>query len=146
VTIAAAMTATTYKSIGSGPGKRNLPRDVRSQSSREPADAIGTKWSALHDAAGAVASPAGEEAPGITPEIRDFPAIMSAVQGWRRKLADQGISDLNAMMEPGLSALLAARAKGLHPHAAAQVLLQEFVSARDSILSLAPPSGIQAPD
>ena len=110
-----------------------------SEFGQDPSGTMSTKWSALHEAAAAVASLAGEETPAVTPEIRDFPAIMDGVQGWRRNLADQGIADLSAIMEPGLSALLAAHAGGLQPHAAAQVLWQEFVNARDAILSLAPP-------
>jgi len=103
------------------------------------------KWSALHDAASAVALLAGQEAERMTPEIRNLPVIMRDAGGWRRELAEQGIADLTAIMEPGLSALLAVHARGMHPQAAALALWQEFLAARDAILALAPPRGSHSP-
>lgn len=69
------------------------------------------KWSALHDAAGVVAMLAGLAAEPMRPEVRNFPALMRDSGGWRRNLAEQGIDDLSAVMEPGLAALLAVHAR-----------------------------------
>ena len=103
------------------------------------ASAFSMKWSALHDAAGAVALLAGREPQGMTPEIRNFPAVIRDAGGWRREHAELAISDLSAIMEPGLSALLAVHARGRQPRAAAQALWQEFLGARDAMLALCPP-------
>jgi hypothetical protein len=103
------------------------------------------KWSALHDAAGAVAALAGQQVEAMTLEIRNFPAVMRDAGGWRRELAEQGIADLAAVMEPGLSALLAVHARGMHPRSAALALWQEFLTARSGLLALAPPGGNLGP-
>ncbi|NBW74318.1 MAG: hypothetical protein EBR34_00800 [Sphingomonadaceae bacterium] len=97
------------------------------------------KWAALHDAAGVVAMLAGMAAEPMKAEIRNFPAIMRDVGGWRRNLAEQGIADLAAIMEPGIAALLAVQARGVSPATAALSLWQEFQAARAGLLTLVPP-------
>jgi hypothetical protein len=101
--------------------------------------ALSLKWSALHDAAVAVGAIAGLAGEPMRPAVRNFPAVMRDAGGWRRELAEQGIEDLTAVMEPGLSALLAAHARGVNPAAAAQALWREFIAARDALLALVPP-------
>lgn len=92
--------------------------------------ALADKWTALHAAADVVASLAGVRESG-----QDFP---SAIQtGWRRDLARQGIDDIAAMLEPGLSALLSLHAQGGDPRPAATALWQEFDRARRTVLALA---------
>jgi len=105
------------------------------------ASALSMKWSALHDAAGAVAVIAGLAPPEMTPPIRNFPAVMRDAGGWRRELAEQGIADLSAIMEPGLAALLNSVARGANPRGAAEALWSEFESARDGLMALSPPPG-----
>jgi len=118
-----------------------FPRAGRAEFGQGSASALSMKWSALHDAAGAVALLAGQEPQGMSPEIRNFPAVMRDAGGWRRDLAEQGIADLSAVLEPGLSALLAVHARGTLPQSAALALWQEFLAARDTMLSLSPPRG-----
>ncbi len=96
------------------------------------------KWAALHDAAGVVAMLAGVAAEPMTPELRNFPATMRDTGGWRRALAEQGIDDLAAVMEPGLAALLAVTARGSDPAPAARSLHEEFLAARTALMGLAP--------
>lgn len=96
------------------------------------------KWSALHDAADTVALIASIEAQAMTPAIRNFPVALRETGATRREQAEQGIDVLTAMMEPGLSALLAAHARGANPQPAARALWQEFVKARDGLLTLVP--------
>lgn len=97
------------------------------------------KWSAVHDASGVVAMLAGLAAEPMRAEVRNFPAVMRDAGGWRRELAEQGIEDLAAIMEPGLAALLAVNARGVNPASAALALWQEFHAARSALLALAPP-------
>ena len=122
-----------------------LPASGRAMFGQASASAMSMKWSALHDAAGVVATLAGLAAGPMTADIRNFPAVMRDSGGWRRNLAEQGIADLGAILEPGLSALLAVHARGASPGAAAQALWQEFLAARDALMSLAPPPGGAGP-
>ncbi|MDE8653806.1 hypothetical protein [Novosphingobium album (ex Liu et al. 2023)] len=105
------------------------------------ASALSMKWSALHDAAAAVAAIAGVEAPPMPPAVRNFPVVIRDAGGWRRALAEQHVDDLAAIMEPGLAALLSAYSRGVTPLAAARALWEEFVRARDAVLALCPPGG-----
>ncbi|BEV02177.1 hypothetical protein [Novosphingobium olei] len=101
------------------------------------------KWAALHDAAAVVASLAGHPPEARKAEIRNFPALARDAGGWRYDEARRGVDDLAAMMEPGLSALLAVHARGLSAAPAAHALWQEFVAARAVLLELVPPQGLK---
>src|SRR5690606_36862982 len=121
------------------PGLDGTPAGFgRSQYGQGSASALGLKWSALHDAAAAVGTIAGLTDEQLAPEVRNFPLIMRDAGGWRREMAEQGIEDLTAIMAPGLSALLAAHARGARPAAAALALWREFYGARDALVALAP--------
>ena len=123
----------------------SLPGSGRAQFGQASASALGMKWSALHDAADVVCTLAGLVAEPMTPALRNFPAVMRDAGGWRRAMAEQGISDISAFMEPGLSALLAVHARGVNPSAPALTLWQEFVAARDALMALIPPPGDAGP-
>jgi hypothetical protein len=116
-----------------------LPAAGRAQFGQAASSALGMKWSALHDAAAAVATLFGVGSNDMTSELRSFPAVMRDACEWRRTLVEQGIEDITAFMEPALSALLAVQARGVSPAAPAQALWQEFVAARDALLVLRPP-------
>lgn len=103
------------------------------------AGATSLKWAALHDAATTVCRMAGLPGEPLRPEVRNFPVRLAEAGGWRRALAEQGIDDLVAIMEPGLAALLAAHSRGASPVAAAAALWQEFIAARDAVLAIAAP-------
>lgn len=105
---------------------------------RGPSSVLGRQWHALHRAAGAVAAMAGIELELDSPAIREFPEAILSVQGWRRNLAEQGVADLAAVMEPGLTALISVHSRDGDAYAPAQALLQEFAAARDALLVLAP--------
>ncbi len=116
-----------------------LPGSGRPEFGQASASAMSMKWSALHDAAGVVAMLAGLAHEPMRPEMRNFPAVMRDTGGWRRNLADQGIADLSAIMEPGLAALLAVHARGANTAPAALALWQEFHVGRAALLELTPP-------
>ena len=118
------------------------PGGARPDFSAAPLSAMSMRWSALHDAAAVVGRLAGLAPEPRKPEVRNFPAIMRDCGGWRHDLACEGVDDLAAVMEPGLSALLATRARGISPAPAALALWQEFLSARAALLALVPPTGI----
>ena len=79
------------------------------------ASSMGMKWSALHDAAGIVATLAGMAPEPMTAELRNFPAVIRDAGGWQREMAAQGVDDLSAIMETGIGALLAVHARGIGP-------------------------------
>ncbi len=115
-----------------------LPDSGQSEFSHSFANTMSMKWSALHDAAGVVAKLAGVTHEPMGTEMRAFHAVMRETGGWRRNLADQGIADLSAVMEPGLAALLAIHACGADTAPAALALWQEYQAARAALLTLAP--------
>lgn len=102
------------------------------------ASSMGMKWSALHDAAGIVATLAGMAPEPMTAELRNFPAVIRDAGGWQREMAAQGVDDLSAIMETGIGALLAVHARGIDASTAALSLWQEFMTARSALLALAP--------
>lgn len=102
---------------------------------RARAGSLGVRWSALHDAADAIAAIAGMPGEARSVSRPGLPA--QAGDADRRALVEQGIDDLSALLMPGLSALLAALARGAQPRAAARTLLAEFDAARDGLLHLA---------
>jgi hypothetical protein len=138
------MTPTSF----SGPTAPNvgvLPGSGRAEFGQASASAMSMKWSALHDAAGVVAVLAGLAHEPMRPEVRNFPAVMRDTGGWRRTLAEEGVDDLSAVIEPGIAALLAVNARGVNPASAALALWQEFQAARTALLSLTPPPGELGP-
>jgi hypothetical protein len=93
------------------------------------------QWAALAEAAAVVAALAD-----ITPERAepDFAGRLAAAQGWRRIMAENGIADLAAIMEPGLAALLSVNDRGADPRPAALALWDEYRAAREAVLALLP--------
>lgn len=126
------------RAVGPPPGQR-LAHAGRGNFGDAASNAMSMKWAALDDAAGVVCSLAGLQPEMRKAEVRNFPAIMRDTGGGRLALAQQGVDDLAAIMEPGLAALLAVSARGGSPAAAARALWQEFQSARAALLELIPP-------
>ena len=110
-------------------------RPLRTAFAQGAANAMSMRWTALADAANVVATLAGLEPERTTSEVRNFPALVRDAEPWRREQAENGIADLAAVMEPGMAALLALRARGAEARPAAMALWREFVSARAAILS-----------
>jgi hypothetical protein len=122
-----------------GPGAAPaLAGSGRASFGQASASSMGMKWSALHDAAGIVATLAGLAPEPMTAELRNFPAVIRDAGGWQREMAGQGVDDLSAIMETGIGALLAVHARGIDSRTAALSLWQEFMTARSALLALAP--------
>ena len=128
-----------------GPVSTALPGSGRAEFAQGAASAMAMKWSALHDAASVVATLAGLAPEPRKSDVRNFPAQIRDTGGWRKRLAEQGIDDLSAVMQPGIAALMAAHARGITPSAAALTLWHEFVRTRAALLGLvaAPASGMR---
>jgi len=126
------------------------PTDFAAASRRETSaprgpSAMSVQWAALQDAAAAVATMAGLAAEKPTPQIRNFPALIKDVGGWRFEMATNGIADLSAIMRPGVKALLAVAARGQDPTPAALSLWREYHHARAALLGLVPEQGHMGP-
>ena len=106
---------------------------------------LSARWSALHDAADAVGMLAGLAPEKPSQNVRGFPAAIKAAEPWKADLAERGVADISAMMTPGLTALLAVKARGQDATAAALTLWREFHSARSALLALAPEAGNLGP-
>lgn len=117
--------------------------DANRTAVRAGASQMAMKWTAVHEAAAAIGELAGIAPEFRTPEVRNFPAIMRDTGGWRYRLAEQGVDDLAAILQPGLAALLALHGSGTPAGAAALALWQEFHTARAGLLALIPPLGIE---
>ena len=95
---------------------------------------LARKWVVVHEAAGAIAALAGEAA--ITPDEAGFAEAVAQLAPGRRRLVDEGLADMIAVLEPGLIALLSIQKRGADASSGARALWREFVSARSAILSL----------
>ena len=98
-------------------------------------DALARKWVALHRAAAAVAELTGHVAEEL-PDPGSFAATVAQLPPGRRRMIDEGLSDLIAVMEPGLTALLSIHKRGGDASTSAKALWREFVSARAAVQSL----------
>ena len=100
---------------------------------------LAPRWAALHETARDIArlGQLGAERP--CEQIDSFAENAHAAPQWRGALADRALSDLFAVVEPGLTALRTIEKEGRDPTAAAVMLWREFHRARASILHLVAP-------
>ena len=107
-----------------------------------PLATLDSQWLALHESAATVLGLASK-APRLTlgvavpPELRAIPAALFSLSGGRRRLAEEGLSDLLAILEQGLAALLRVQDSGADTTAPARALWKEFVRARSGLVALA---------
>ncbi len=123
----------------------NAPPTHFSNRASAGANSTSLRWAALIEAGKVVAALAGMplEQPGR--QIRNFPVLLRECPAWKRELAENSVADLAAVMEPGISALLAISARGADPRPAARALWQEYCVSRDAILGLLPKGSEHAP-
>jgi hypothetical protein len=120
-------------------------KSARAAFGQGAASVASRKWAALQDVANVVATLAGLDPERPSVEVRNFPALIRDAAAWRRELAEQGIDDMSAMMQPGIAALLGVNARGADSRPAALALWREFTQARAAVLALQPPSGTLGP-
>ena len=98
------------------------------------ADRIARQWLALHRAALLIAELAGAEEDCVRAGL---PATVLHSAVGQRRLFEDGLGDIVAIVEPGLTALLAIAHSGGDARSAARALWQEFIAARAALLALA---------
>lgn len=116
-----------------------FPPSSPAANARRDLAASKAKWRALQETTNAVAGLAGNHADTLGAELSDFPGMLAQTSGWRRILAEDGLDDLLAMVQPGLAALLASQARGHDPAGAATILWREIILARGTLLDLVAP-------
>lgn len=121
------------------------PRFGQSQRGTDRANSLSLRWAALSEAGKVVCVLAGLKADEGGKDVRNFPALIRDCEPWRRELASNGCADLAAIMEPGISALLAINARGADCRPAALALWKEFTAARSAVMALLPESGQMGP-
>ena len=102
---------------------------------------LAQRWTALHDAADAVASLAQLAREPLSSEMASLPRRATATSPTRRAMAAQGVEDLSAVMQAGLTALVGVVERGGDATAAAVTLWREFHAGRKGICAL-----IEAPE
>jgi hypothetical protein len=123
------------------------PPSLASSPHGSPYAALDRQWLALHEAAAAVAALAGRGPRALSPdlmppELRGFPALVGTLAGARRQMVEDGLADLVAIMEPGLTALLCVHERKGDTTVPALALWQEFMSARAALVVLAQDRGV----
>ena len=101
-----------------------------------PVDSLARRWAELHREAGVLAQLAQLGPESARPDADAFAAALGDAQEWQRELAWQAISDIDAMMQPGITALKVIAARGQVAVAPALALWREFQIARDGLLSI----------
>lgn len=94
------------------------------------------RWAALVDAGNALALLAGTRDNAPDMPAGEFAALLAGCPAWQRRLADNAVADLAAIMESGLTALLAGHQRGADTRPAAMALWREYIAARGGVLDL----------
>ena len=120
------------------PGFEHTPHDGQTSgipAQEQPGSPLEVQWTALHRAATAVATLAGEDTSNAADTAP--PPALAQLDARRRRMIEEGLGDLVAIMEPGLSALLAIHRGGGDVTAPASALWREFLSSRSGLETLA---------
>jgi hypothetical protein len=101
---------------------------------------LGASWTALHEAANAIAQLAQLAPERSEQDVTNFPELAMHQTGSRLSAIEAGIADLSVVMRTGLTALLNATSKGKDASAAALTLWLEFHAGRRAIMAFARPA------
>lgn len=110
-----------------------------------PVGTLARRWEDLHTTASQLAKLAGLAPEPHSPDLAAFPRLLDEASDWQRDLAWQGIEDISAMMQPGLTALSTLTARGQDASAPAMALWREFHAARASVLAAVQPHEVEHP-
>ena len=102
----------------------------------ERVEAMARRWSALHADAAMVGQLAdlAPEFKGQTPTA--FSEALAKASDWQCRLAMEAIEDIDAMLQPGLTALRTIFSRGQDAAAPALALWREFYAAREAVLAM----------
>lgn len=103
------------------------------------------RWRSLHQTANEIADKAALSDETMSEEVASFPDRVEAAGGDRAFYVRRGLEDMDAVLQPGLTALRLIEARGLDTTAPALALWQEFYNARAALLSLCPADCVEGP-
>ena len=99
-------------------------------------EALTRKWAALHDSAANVAAIADLATKHDHTQANELISKLAQASDWQCRLAADAIDDIDAMMQPGLTALRTLTGRGQDAVAPALALWREFYSAREAVLAM----------
>ena len=102
---------------------------------------LAMRWQALHETAQEIAGMAALAREPFTNELAGFPARVADCGGNRAYFVERGLNDIDAMLQPGLTALRLIASRGSDTTAPALALWREFYFARAGLLAMCPASG-----
>lgn len=98
---------------------------------------LSKRWRELHALGQLIAAKAQLASEPFDGPIAEFPDAILDAAPWHRELAEQALEDIDAMLQPGLTALQAIEARGHDATAPALALWREYYAARDGLMGLA---------
>ena len=107
----------------------------------DAAQDFATRWAKLNEAGQEIGSMAALGREEMTDELAGFPEAIEAIGSTRWAIAQDTLADIDAILQPGLTALHAIRARGQDTTAPALALWREFHASRSSLLALARTAG-----
>ena len=112
---------------------------LHSHDSRTTIDAavFSNRWQALHRIGQEIGGMAALAEEPLDEELSSFPERIAQRGGPYLTLANEGVEDLDAILQPGLTALRTIRARGQDTTAPALALWREFHALRSALLNLA---------
>ena len=99
---------------------------------------LSKRWLELHALGQQIAAKAQLAKEPLDGRVSEFPKQIAGAAPWNRELADQALEDIEAILQPGLTALNAIEARGHDTTAPALALWREYHNAREGLLALAP--------
>lgn len=105
----------------------------------QPVSALALRWGELHETAGEIAGLAQLAREPFEGLLASFPERVTQAGEQRAYFVRRGLDDIDAMLQPGLTALRLIASRGLDTTAPALALWREFYYARAGLLAICPP-------
>lgn len=112
------------------------PEQIRAMQATSMAAEIASRWSALHEMGQAIATKAALSSEPFSGDLATFPERIAMSTISHMQLALWSLEDIDAMTQPGLTALNAIEARGQDVTAPALTLWREFHHARSAVMAL----------
>lgn len=112
------------------------PEQIRAMQAASITAEIAARWASLHDTGQAIATKAALAREPFSPELASFPDRISQSSTAQMQLALWSLEDIDAITQPGLTALNTIEARGQDVTAPALALWREFHSARAAVMAL----------
>ncbi|QFT76455.1 hypothetical protein [Erythrobacter sp. THAF29] len=101
-----------------------------------PVETLARRWDEIHAKAAELSALAQLAQENPVADGAALAKMLREASEWRRNLAWQQIEDIDAIMQPGITALRTITARGGDVLAPAQALWREFHAAREGVLGM----------